>query len=205
MLPTLSRVGIIEDEPQMRELLAMQLRSIGLAVDCFASAEEFLENSSSKSPQPDCILLDVQLSGMDGLAVQGRLAAESVRLPIIFITGYAETSMVVRAVKMGAFDFLEKPVARDLLLSKVLAAIVQGANIRHIHARHAAVSALIGLLSPREHEVFNLLLAARTTKQISVAMKISDKTVAKHREKVLQKLRVDSVVELVRVAGQVEA
>ena len=103
------RIAVIEDDLQMRTLLAMQLRSSGLAVDCFGSAEDFLALRKCGEPQPDCVLLDVRLSGIDGLALQNRLVAEKIRLPIIFMSGHVETSIVVRAIKMGAFDFLQKP------------------------------------------------------------------------------------------------
>ena len=202
MLSPTARVCVIDDDPQVREMLLRQLKLERLNVDCFACAEDFLASRLESRDPPTCILLDLRLSGMDGLALQKRLAVEGKQLPIIFITGFPEVSMVVRAIKMGAFDVLEKPFRRETLLEKIEAAIAASANTQRMRAKRTAVDARAGSLSPREHEVFGLLLAAKSTKQIGSELNISEKTVAKHRVRVLQKLRVDSVVELVRVAAR---
>lgn len=201
--PASARVAVVDDDGQMRDALGLLLRAAGFAVDTYTSAEDYLERRPAAAATPDCLLLDMRMTGMDGLSLQKILVADETATPVIFITGHASVPTVVRAVKLGAFDVLEKPFNRETLLEKLAAALERGRDRRGKQSRGTAMMALTVLLSAREHEVFELLLDAKTTKEIAAELGISQKTVAKHRGRVLSKLRVDSVLELVRAISAV--
>lgn len=192
-----SRVYLVDDAPGLRRALARLLELEGLAVRAFASAEEFL--AALPLEEPACLVLDVDLPGLDGLALQERLGARAT-LPIVFLTGKGDIPMSVRAMKAGAVDFLTKPVEAEALLGAVRAALARSAaRVAEEHAR-AELGERLAQLTPREREVLEHVLAGRLNKQIAVALGIGEHTVKVHRGRAMEKLALDSVAELARVA-----
>ena len=192
-------VFIVDDDRQVRESLSLLVSSAGMNVEAFGSAEEFLEHYNDDSDTPQCLILDVRMPGMSGLGLQEKLALEKIRIPIVIISGYANVAMAVQAMRAGAVDFLEKPFHRQALLERVQQAIDRHAEIRWQQARQGDVASRMALLSSREREVMHLLVAAKNAKEIASNLGISAKTVATHRARVLEKMRVESVVELARL------
>ncbi len=190
-------VFVVDDDPAMRDSLRWLLESVGLAVQTFARAEEFLDIYDPASP--GCLLLDVRMPGMSGLHLQDELAARHCTLPVIIITGYAEVATAVRALKTGAIDFIEKPFSDELLLERIRQAIDVDQRAREAQARRAAVAARFALLTPRERAVMELVIAGKANKVIAAELKLSPKTVEVHRANVMRKMEADSVAELVRL------
>lgn len=192
-------VHVVDDDPQVRESLGLLIRSAGLNVQSHASAEEFLAKYRDDPGAPSCLVLDVRMPGLSGLGLQKELAAAGVQVPVIMISGYADVSSAVQAMSAGALDFMEKPFSRQALMQRVMEALDRSARQRQEQARRAEVAARIATLSAREREVMVLLVAGKHAKHIAAEFGIGEKTVLKHRSRVLDKMRVDSVAELVRV------
>lgn len=193
-------VYIVDDDPQVRESLRLLMRSVGLRTEVFGSAEDFLEAYQDGAGPPRCLVLDVRMPGMSGLGLQEKLTAAGYEIPVIMITGYGDVSMAVKAMGAGAVDFIEKPFSRQALLTRVQEAIDHDANRRHRETQQANVVERLGSLSHREREVMDLLIAGNHSKQIASKLNIGEKTVAKHRARVFEKMRVDSVAALVHLA-----
>ena len=172
------------------------MREVGFSAETFTAADEFLQNYADTPTPPRCLVLDVRMPGMSGLALQEKLAAEGIRIPIIMISGSADVQTAVRAMNAGALDFFEKPFHWQSLLERIHKAIEQDAAGRRREARRADVRARLARLSPREREVNDLLVYGKHNKQIASEFGISQKTVAKHRSRVLEKMEVDSLAEL---------
>lgn len=192
-------VYIVDDDPQVCESLSLMVQSVGLEAKAFPSAEAFLDECNHLTSSPKCMVLDVRMPGLSGLGLQQMLAAKSETMPIIMISGCADIPMAVQAMSSGALDFLEKPFNRRALLSRIQEAIDRDANARHRYVRKAEIATRIEKLSSRQREVFELLLAGKHSKQIAGELGIGEKTVAKHRAGVLDRMQVDSVVELVKL------
>ena len=188
---------VVDDEPGMRKSLDRLLRSAGLEAECYASAEAFLREYDPH--RAGCLILDVCMEHMTGLELQKELNARRVTLPIIVISGYADVPNVVTAVKGGAVDFLEKPFNDELLLERVQQAIRLDHRQRMEAVRASATAERLQSLTPRETQVMELLVAGRRTKQIAHDLNISPKTADIHRAHVLEKMKVDTVVDLVRL------
>jgi FixJ family two-component response regulator len=191
-------VFVIDDDKSIREALASLLRSVGLEVQSFGSTHEFLR--SKRPDAPGCLVLDVRLPGLSGLDFQRELNASDIHLPIIFITGYGDVPMSVRAMKEGAIEFLSKPFRDQDLLDAVLC------GIKRDGARRADADLVSGLreryqsLTPREREVMALAVTGRLNKQIAADLKVSEITVKVHRGQVMRKLQAKSLAALVRMA-----
>lgn len=194
-------IYIVDDDISMRESLLDLFRSMSFEAQAFASPDEFLANAELS--RAGCIVLDVRLPGVSGLDFQGQLERAGNRLPIIFMTGYGDISMSVRAMKAGAVDFLAKPFREQDLLDAVLAAIERDAVHRRESARHQEVSARFETLTQREREVMEAVVQGLMNKQIAFNLGISEITVKLHRGNVMRKMQVKSVAELVRVTEQV--
>ena len=192
-------VYIVDDDPQVCESLSQMVRSVGLDAQAFSSAEAFLDGFHDTPCAPKCMVLDVRMPGLSGLGLQQMLAAQHRRIPIIMISGCADIPMAVQAMSGGALDFLEKPFSRRAMLTRIQEAIDRDANARRQGARKAELAARAEKLSSRQREVLDLLVAGRHSKQIAAELGIGEKTVAKHRAGVLDKMQVDSVVDLVRL------
>lgn len=190
-------VRVVDDDPAMLESLQWLLPSAGFRVEAYESAEDFLSRGGADSH--GCMLLDLKLPGKSGLDLQRELAGRSFRVPIIFLTGYAEVATAVRALKEGAFDFLEKPFSDSALLACVRRAIdVDRAN-REKEAMVAATQGRMERLSPRESEVMEMMIAGKATKVIAADLGLSPKTVEVHRGRVMRKMEVRALPQLVRM------
>jgi RNA polymerase sigma factor (sigma-70 family) len=188
-------VFILDDDTDVREAIQELLRSVRLGAEAFATPSEFLQNSDPE--RPGCLLLDMRLPGMSGLRVQDELITRGIDLPIIFMTGYADLTAAVEAMKKGAYDFMEKPLGDQALLDRVNAALREDQRRRQHRMRMAALHQKLTLLTAREREVLDLLRAGKTTNAVARALGISQKTVQVHRSRILETLEVQSSLELV--------
>lgn len=189
-------VVVVDDDPAMRESLSWLLQSAGLTVQTFESAEHFLEHQHTT--RPACLLLDLRLPGKSGLDLQHELTVRNFTVPVIFLTGYAEVPTAVRALKTGAFDFLEKPFSDDALLDCVRRAIDLDQSNRQKEEQISSVTQKLARLSPREREVMELMIAGKPTKAIASDLGLSPKTVEVHRGRVMRKMEVRALPNLVR-------
>ena len=193
-------VYIVDDDPQVRESLNLLMRSVGFRTEVYDSAEGFLDGYDDAPGPPRCLILDVRMPGLSGLGLQEKLVANGVRMPTIVITGYGDVSMAVKAMGAGAIDFIEKPFSRQALLTRVQEAIDRDAAARRLQAQRADVNVRLDSLSHREREVMDLLIAGNHSKQIASKLQIGEKTVAKHRARIFEKMRIDGVAALVHLA-----
>jgi FixJ family two-component response regulator len=193
-------VFVVDDDPSMRRSLEDLLRSVGLDVRSFSSAQEFMQ--AERPDAPGCLVLDVRLPGMSGLAFQEELAKTGVALPVIFITGHGDVPMTVRAMKAGAVEVLTKPFDDQVLLDAIHAAVERDRGRRRDAASLAALTARYRQLTERERQVMKLVVAGRVNKQIAAELGLSLVTVKVHRGQAMRKMRAKSVAELVRMADR---
>jgi len=196
-------VFVVDDDTSIRRAIAALLDSVGLRAETYASAEEFL--LACDPQRPGCLVLDVRMHGMSGLVLQDRLAGECIQLPIIFISGHADISATVRAMKAHAFDFIEKPFNQQRLLDAIHAAIQWDARVRQVGAEIALVSARLASLTPREKEVLDLILSGSANKGIASTLGVSPKTVETHRAHIMHKMEARSVAGLMRMMLRAQA
>jgi FixJ family two-component response regulator len=192
------RVFVVDDDQSVRTSLANLLATEGYAVEIFASSAAYL--ARAPHPGPVCLLLDVQLPGLDGLALQRKLTEEGRMEQIVFITGHGDIPMGIGAMKGGAADFLPKPFRDDELLAAVALALARSAEDCERHGAVVESRAQLAKLTPREFEVFRLVIAGLLNKQIGAELGVSLRTTKAHRARVMQKIGVVSVAELVRLA-----
>ena len=193
-------VFVVDDDPSVRKSLTRLIGSVGYAVEAFASAREFL--ARERYPGPCCLVLDVRMPGLTGLDLQEALLAAGRRMSIVFITGHGDVPMSVRAMKGGAVDFLIKPVDAKDLLKAIQRAVTKDVHDLGEEARVTEIEERIKMLTPREIEVFALVVTGMLNKQIAFELGISEKTVKVHRARVMEKMRAGSVAELVRLADR---
>ena len=189
---------VVDDDPSVRRALSRLLRSVGLPVETFATAQAFLD--SPPADLPACLVLDVRLPGPSGLDLQSALREAHRPLPIVFITGHATVSTSVRAMKGGAVDFLQKPFNDQDLLDCIQRAIATSRQLRADQAEQADLAQRLAALTGREREVLELVVTGMLNKQIAAALGIAEKTIKVHRARVMDKMRAASVAELVRLA-----
>jgi FixJ family two-component response regulator len=194
-------VLVLDDDRAVGESIADLLRSADLASEVFTSPQEFLRHP--RPTAPPCLFIDVQLAGQSGLDLQADLAKGDPPLPIIFISGHGTIPMSVRAMKRGAVEFLTKPFDAEELLAAVRQALGRDRLARQQHEELAGPRARFDTLTPREREVFALVVTGRLNKQIAADLGCSEQTVKVHRGRVMRKLAVGSVAELVRVAQRI--
>jgi FixJ family two-component response regulator len=193
-------VFVVDDDAPMRESLKNLIRSVGLRVELFASAQEFLR---SKRPDlPSCLVLDVRLPGVSGLDLQRRTGDAGIDIPIVFITGYGDIPMSVRAMKAGAVEFLTKPFRDQDLLDAIQQALERDDKARSQRAALEELRSRFALLTSREREVMKRVVAGLLNKQIGAELGTSETTVKIHRHQVMEKMRAGSLAELVRMADR---
>lgn len=191
-------VHVVDDDPGLRRSLRFLLDSVGWTVQLHDSAEEFLDVVLTPE-QPCCLLLDIRMPSMSGLELQQVLRERGVAVPILFMTGHADVSMAVQAMKSGALDFIEKPFNDQKLLDAVAAAMRHSAEAVDEASRRQAAQAMLAQFSPREREVAQLVAQGQPNKQIATQLNISEKTVHIHRQHVMEKAGVSSAAELARL------
>jgi FixJ family two-component response regulator len=190
-------VFVVDDDQEVRDALTLLMTSVGLAVEAFGSAQEFLDQFDPA--RPGCLLLDIRMKGMSGLDLQDQLAVEEVHPPIIIVTGHGDVPMAVRAVKAGAVDFIEKPFKEQVLLDSVFRAIESDAENRGRVLQLADIDTRLQRLTPRESEVLDMVIAGKRNKVIADDLGISQSTVEAHRAKVMDKMEAGSLSDLMRM------
>jgi FixJ family two-component response regulator len=193
-------VFVVDDNPSVRKSIQTLVEAAGLRAETYASAGEFL--AAYDPGRAGCLVLDVRLRGESGLDLQDELRKRGAILPIIIMTGYADVPAAVRAFKGGAVDFLRKPVPPKKLIAQIHEAIEGDRRTREAVAQRDAVSDHIAHLTPREHQVMELLAVGKSSKEIATTLALSVRTVEGHRRNVLRKMNVESAVQLARaIAG----
>ena len=196
------RVHVVDDDVSFRTAIERRLKKAGYEVVTYPSAQHFLDRMPSES-ELGCILLDVRIPGLSGPELQCRLSELGSTLPIVFLTGYADVPTTVRTIKAGAEDFLTKPVSSDKLLQAIERAIAHHEARRDLKSKLDMVRANIGELTPRERQVFELVVRGKANKQIANALGCTERTIKAHRQRVMEKMRVQSLAELVSLAERV--
>ena len=194
-------VFVVDDDPFIRKSLSALISSAGLDVETFAAAKEFLKRHPHKGPS--CLILDVKMPGVSGMALQEKLLSQEYDIPIIFISGHGDIPMTVKAIKKGAVDFLSKPFDEKDLLDAVREALQRDSNTRALQKEQEKIHRRLESLTPREYEILTYVITGMLNKQIAYALKISEITVKVHRGRVMEKMGVDSVAALVRLTEKV--
>lgn len=197
MCPETATVFVVDDEAIVRESICDLAASVGLASEPYGSAQEFLD--AYDPGKPGCLILDVRMPGMSGLALHAYLQEKDVCLPVIFLTGFGDISMAVDAVKGGAFDFVEKPFRNQPLLDTIQNAIAKDADSRRAMGKEHQFNRLVEGLTRRERQVMDMLVAGKSSKLIALELGLSRKTIDYHRHHILVKMDANTVLDLARM------
>jgi FixJ family two-component response regulator len=189
-------VHVIDDDASFRAAVERRLKLAGYDVETYSSAQQLLDRLPD-AEMPGCILLDVQMPGLSGLELQNRLIERGSVLPIVFVTGYADTPATVRAIKAGAEDFLTKPATSEQLINAIERATARYQPARDQRSKLNSLRELVATLTPRERQIFNLIVRGKINKQIAHELGTTERTVKAHRHQVMEKMRVHSLAELV--------
>jgi FixJ family two-component response regulator len=190
-------VFLVDDDETARHAATFLLEAAGCRVRAFGTGEELLAECPKDAA--GCVVLDVRLPGLSGLGVQDELIRRQLLMPVIVLTGYGEVSLAVRAFQRGAFDFIEKPYPADQLIDSVQAALTLDGERRRRAREQAAFAGRVGQLTPREREVMAMVVVGKANKVVAYELGIAEKTVETHRAKVMEKMGVGSLAELVRL------
>ncbi len=195
-------VYVVDDDAAVRDSMAMLLEASGLRVEAFAAAAEVLVRC--REERPACVITDVRMPEMDGLQLQQRLAQLHAQLPVIVITGHGDVPLAVQAMKAGAVDFIEKPFSDDVILASIETAVTHGRRSVGAGTVGRQIADRLARLTPREREVFHQLILGHPNKVIAHSLSISARTVEIHRARVMDKMEVRNLPELVRLAIEAE-
>jgi len=195
-------VHIVDDDASFRTAMERRLTKAGYEVATYASARHLLDRLPSEDV-PSCVLLDVRIPGLSGPELQSRLSELGSMPPIIFLTGYFDIPATVRAIKAGAYDFLTKPVSSDDLLEAIARAIAHHEVSRGLKSKLDMVRAHMATLTPRERQVFDLVIRGGTNKHVARSLGCTERTIKAHRHMVMKKMQVQSLVELVSLAERI--
>jgi FixJ family two-component response regulator len=195
-------VFVVDDDVSVRDAITGILRSVGLRAETFESPNAFLRDGAPSGPS--CLVLDVRLPGLSGLDLQHELARANIDIPIIFITGYGDIPMSVRAMKAGAVEFLTKPFRDQDLLDAIQQALERDRSARQLRSDAAALRSRFETLTEREQQVLRLVVAGRLNKEIAAELGTAEITVKVQRGKVMRKMQADSVADLVRMADRLD-
>jgi FixJ family two-component response regulator len=193
------RVFVVDDDPPIRRALSRLLRSAGYEAEAFPSAECFLEGVAP-DPGPTCLVVDLKMPGLTGLQLQEEMSRHRLELPVVFISGHGDVASSVRALKGGALDFLEKPFSDDHLLGVVAEALERDRTSREARQQRRTLEARLARLTPRECEVFALVVTGLGNKQVGWELGVAEKTIKVHRARVMAKMEAGSLAELVRMS-----
>jgi len=202
MTPVEATVFVVDDDTSVRTALKRLIKSLGFKVETFDSAQAFLKHGPHDGPA--CLVLDVRMPGMSGIELQEQLTSAGLGMPIIFITGHGNIPMSVKAMKAGAVDFIEKPFEDQKLIDAINIAIKKSKKFRTKQAELKDIQRRVDSLTPREHEVFILVVSGMLNKQIAFDLGMSEKTVKVHRARVMGKMKAKSLADLVRMAERVK-
>jgi len=198
-----SVIHVVDDDESFRKAVSGLLQAAGFFVQAYASASEFL--LARLRDTSGCILLDVRMPNLNGLGLQETLSRHDILLPVIFLTGYGDIPMSVRAIQAGAVDFLTKPVKRDTLLAAIRTALAKDAERRAAREKSRRLRTLFEALTAREREVFDRVVVGKLNKQIAAELGTAERTVKAHRAHIMEKMHVESLAELVHAADQLES
>jgi len=189
-------VHVVDDDASFRTAIERRLKLAGYEVETYASAQQLLDRLPG-AQEPGCILLDVRIPGLSGLELQSRLIELGSILPIVFLTGYVDIPTTVQAIKAGAEDFLTKPTSSEQLIDVIERAMARYISLRSQRRKIDSLRALIAKLTPRERQVYDLIIRGKINKQIAFELGTTERTVKAHRHQVMEKMQVHSLVELV--------
>ena len=192
-------IHVVDDDASFRTAIERRLRLAGYDVATYASAEQLLDHLPAVE-RPGCILLDVQIPGLSGPELQSRLIELGSTVPIVFVTGHADTATTVRAIKAGAEDFLTKPVSSEQLVDAIERALARQEAARGQRSKLDSFRSLVSSLTPREWQVFDLIVRGKINKQTAYELGMTERTVKAHRHQVMDKMQVQSLAELVSIA-----
>ena len=197
-----SVVFVVDDDPSVRSAIKRLIASVGLQVELFGSAQEFL--ASTRPNVPSCLILDIRLPGISGLALQRQLAEANVQIPIIFITAHGDVPMTVRAMKAGAAEFLTKPFSDQDLLDAIHLALQSDRSRRQREEDLAALRQRFQSLSPREREIVGMVVSGMLNKQIAARIGIAENTVKVHRSRAMEKMQAKSLADLIKMMERLQ-
>ena len=199
-----ARVFVVDDDASVRKSLDRLLTSFGYRVQTFESAREFLARPAAPADGPQCLILDIRMPGASGLDLQMSLRSSGVNVPIIFSTGFGDVASSVRAMKFGAIDFLTKPIDEDELLAAVERGLTLDAEMARVDALMGVLKTRQARLTPRENQVFSLVVTGMLNKQIAGRLGTCERTIKVHRARIMKKMEAGSVADLVRMADRLD-